>query len=219
MPSSYHGLAFSVLANRRPFDMRQWHCSTVHPQNVRTSPGKISATSAWDLQEGSDGINCSRHSISGRMTMIPSTTERVRKHTAECVNRDIRKATEKNVIWAAAGGPETIDQRIAALDREWDIERALEANAAIASLFCLTLGATVSRKWFLFPAIVGGFLLQHAIQGWCPPVAIMRRLGFRTQTEIETERYALKALRGDFRDLPQANGSSSALESMKAASR
>lgn len=43
-----------------------------------------------------------------------------------------------------------------------------------------------------------GFLFQHAIQGWCPPLPILRRLGFRTAEEINQERYALKALRGDF---------------------
>ncbi|MFO0841269.1 MAG: hypothetical protein U0797_02575 [Gemmataceae bacterium] len=84
-------------------------------------------------------------------------------------------------------------------DREWDIERTLEANAATASLVGLTLGAAVDKKFFLFPAVVAGFLLQHALQGWCPPVPIFRRLGFRTQSEIDEERYALKALRGDFR--------------------
>jgi hypothetical protein len=49
---------------------------------------------------------------------------------------------------------------------------------------------------------VAGFLLQHAVQGWCPPVPVFRRLGFRTQTEIDYERYALKVLRGDFQGLP-----------------
>ncbi len=76
--------------------------------------------------------------------------------------------------------------------------RTLEANAATASLIGLTLGATVDRKWFIFPAVVAGFLLQHAVQGWCPPLPIFRRLGFRTQPEIDYERYALKSLRGDF---------------------
>jgi hypothetical protein len=40
--------------------------------------------------------------------------------------------------------------------------------------------------------------MQHALQGWCPPVPLLRRLGFRTSFEIEEERQALKALRGDF---------------------
>jgi hypothetical protein len=34
-------------------------------------------------------------------------------------------------------------------------------------------------------------------------VPLFRRLGFRTASEIDEERYALKALRGDFADLPR----------------
>ncbi|MEN6452262.1 MAG: YgaP-like transmembrane domain [Thermoguttaceae bacterium] len=151
--------------------------------------------------------------------MIPSTTERVTRHTAECVNERIRETTEKRVVCSAAGGTEAIDRRIQELDREWDVERALEANAAAAVLLGVVLGTTVSRKWFVFPAIVGGFLLQHAIQGWCPPIPVLRRLGFRTQSEIERERYALKALRGDFRDLPTSADRSAATEAINAASR
>ena len=134
--------------------------------------------------------------------MFPSTVHRVAEQTAANVNEEIRRRTEESIVRHAAAGPDAIDGRLAELDREWDIERTLEANAAIASLVGLTLGATVSRKWFFFPAVVAGFLLQHAVQGWCPPLTVFRRLGVRTQTEIDYERYALKALRGDFRHLP-----------------
>lgn len=151
--------------------------------------------------------------------MIPSTVERVPRHTAERVNEQIRRETEERVARCAAAGREAIDRRLAELDREWDVERTLEANAATASLVGLTLGATVDRKWFLFPAVVAGFLLQHAVQGWCPPLPVFRRLGFRTQPEIDYERYALKSLRGDFRNLPaQASdgaGAERTLEAMR----
>ena len=151
--------------------------------------------------------------------MISSTTERVPRHTAECVNRQIAQRTERNIRCTAAGGPDAIDRRIMELDREWDIERTLEAHAAVASLLGVVLGATVNRKWFAFPAVVGAFLLQHAIDGWCPPVPVFRRLGFRTQTEIERERYTLKALRGDFRDVPQGEALAAVTEATKAVSR
>ena len=137
--------------------------------------------------------------------MIPSTVERVPQHTAERVNEQIRRETEERVARCAAAGRDAIDRRLAELDREWDVERTLEANAATASLIGLTLGATVDRKWFLFPAVVAGFLLQHAVQGWCPPLPVFRRLGFRTQPEIDYERYALKSLRGDFRNLDSSD--------------
>jgi hypothetical protein len=64
----------------------------------------------------------------------------------------------------------------------------------------LALGVTVNRKLLVIPAIVLGFLLQHGIQGWCPPLPILRRLGLRTQQEIAAEKYVVRAMRGDFED-------------------
>jgi hypothetical protein len=136
--------------------------------------------------------------------MVPKTTARVADHTAPEINEAIRRQTQENVAYFAAAGPDAIGRRLEELDREWDVERILETNAATVVLVTTLLGATVNRRWFLFPAIAGGFLLQHAIQGWCPPVPVIRRLGFRTANEIAEERYALKTLRGDFREVPAA---------------
>jgi hypothetical protein len=47
----------------------------------------------------------------------------------------------------------------------------------------LCSSTTVSSWWLLLPGVVAAFLLQHAIQ--VPPVPVFRRLGFRTQTEID----------------------------------
>ncbi|WKB51281.1 YgaP family membrane protein [Eleftheria terrae] len=110
----------------------------------------------------------------------------------------IRRRTEAHLAEAAQRGPQYIERRLVELDEEWDIERWLETAAASVSLAGAALGATVDRKWFLVPAVVAGFLLQHALQGWCPPLPLLRRLGVRTADEIHQERYALKALRGDF---------------------
>jgi hypothetical protein len=41
------------------------------------------------------------------------------------------------------------------------------------------------------------FYLQHTLQGWCPPLPLLRRLGFRTPGEIEEERAELEALLAD----------------------
>jgi hypothetical protein len=133
---------------------------------------------------------------------IPPTAQRVPQNTDAEVNEQIRRQTEQNIAFCAAQGREAIDRRLAELDREWDIERTLEANASTLALVGLTLGATVDRKWFLFPGVIAGFLLQHAVQGWCPPLLLFRRMGVRTAAEINYERYALKYLRGDFDNLP-----------------
>lgn len=130
--------------------------------------------------------------------MLPSTVERVPRHTRAASNAAIRSQTEENVARFASAGPAAIGRRLAELDQEWDIERTLEANAAAVSLLGSALGFAVDRRFFALPVVVAGFLLQHALQGWCPPVPLFRRLGFRTATEIDHERYALKAVRGDF---------------------
>jgi hypothetical protein len=152
--------------------------------------------------------------------MLVSSTRRVSAQTAEHVNERIARETEARVAGCAAGGVPAIERRLAELDREWDIERAIEANASSLALTGVLLGTFVDRRILVLPALVAGFLLQHALQGWCPPVPVLRRLGFRTQTEIDQERYALKALRGDFRSVsePQAgNAREAALRALQAA--
>jgi hypothetical protein len=130
--------------------------------------------------------------------MLPPTTTRVSDHTSDRVNREIWEKTEENVKEYSERGTFAIDKRLEELDHEWDIERTLEANAAALALIGLGLGTFVNKKFYVLPAVVTGFLLQHALQGWCPPVPFFRRRGIRTMEEIQAERYALKALRGDY---------------------
>jgi hypothetical protein len=132
-------------------------------------------------------------------TMLASTANRVMRRTTERANELIRRQTEQSIAWHAAAGPEAIERRLAELDAEWDIERCLETLAPTFSLFGLTFGITFNRKWLIVPLLVQAFFLQHALQGWCPPIPVLRYLGVRTATEIAEERYALKALRGDFK--------------------
>lgn len=135
--------------------------------------------------------------MNGLEEIFPGTGERVAAHTPEHINRRLAQAAEGRVSYFARH-PEEIGQRLEELDREWDIERVLEANAASFSLAGAALAATADRRWLLLPAGVAAFLLQHALQGWCPPVMLFRRLGVRTAREIEEERHALKYLRGDY---------------------
>lgn len=129
--------------------------------------------------------------------MLPDTADRVPAQTDPEVNDRIHADLLARVS-ELAQHPEQIDARLEELDREWDIERAIEANAATLAFAGVALGATLDRRWLILPALVSGFLLQHALQGWCPPVPVLRGLGFRTMAEIDRERFALKALRGDF---------------------
>jgi hypothetical protein len=124
--------------------------------------------------------------------MIPSTAERVSVHTDRDINDWIRERTEDKMRQVAAQGREAIERRLRELDEEWDIERYVETMAPTFTLLGLTLGLARDRRWLLVPIVVQAFFLQHAIQGWCPPIPILRRLGIRTVQEIERERCALQ---------------------------
>ena len=135
---------------------------------------------------------------------MSNTINRVALHTDAAINRRIEEATGLRIRRCAAD-PRGIDRRLRELDREWDIERVLETNAAIIASLGVLLG-TRERRWLVVPGLVTAFLFQHAVQGWCPPIPILRRLGIRTSREIEIERIALKLLRGDFDDMSAGRG-------------
>lgn len=128
--------------------------------------------------------------------------DRVREHTAESVTRRIDQASAADVDAAVVAGPEAILRRLAKLDYEWDIDRALMVGFSLAGSAALTTGllrysrsSLFARRrtgfFYLFGAQLG-FLLLHGLVGWCPPAVALRRLGFRTQREIEAERRDLR---------------------------
>ena len=102
--------------------------------------------------------------------VISETGARVSENTAETVNASIQRQTKEGVAYYASAGSEAIERRLEELDREWDIERVLEANAAGLTLIAVVLGVVENRRWFVFPGLIAAFLLQHAVQGWCPPL-------------------------------------------------
>ena len=124
--------------------------------------------------------------------------ERVRRSSTDAANQAVDQKTLEHIRQHSYSGPEAISNRLRELDREWDMEKLLEVNASSLALTGLALGTFVNKKWFVLPAVVASFLLQHGLQGWCPPLPLFRKLGVRTAWEIEEERTALKALRGDF---------------------
>lgn len=124
--------------------------------------------------------------------------DRVRTYSPAETTRQVDRDTQQ-CLEALAGEPASaITAHIDQLNGEWDMERYLQTNASMLALAGIVLGATRSKKWLALPGIVFTFFLQHAVQGWCPPVPVFRRMGVRTRKEINREKYALKALRGDF---------------------
>jgi hypothetical protein len=126
-----------------------------------------------------------------------NTVNRVPLHSAASVNQRVLEQTEADVRRFGVSRA-SVDDRLRELDEEWDVERLLETNASALAFAGVVLGVAVDKRWLALPALVTAFLFQHAVQGWCPPLPILRRLGYRTAREIEIERVALKRLRGDF---------------------
>lgn len=133
-------------------------------------------------------------------------TDRVRVHTAPHVNERIDRLTRASIDATVKEGREAIERRLAELDQEWDIDRALMVNFAIVggATFSAGLARYASSSWLgrrrkgflVFFGAQLGFLLLHGLAGWCPPASVMRRLGLRTQREIEVERAELLARLG-----------------------
>lgn len=125
------------------------------------------------------------------MTFPTPSIDRVTGATHPEVNAHIEQAMRSRVRRIRREGALAIERRLAELDREWDIERCLETGASSLVLLGTWLGLTHNRRWFALPLGVAGFLLQHALQGWCPPLPVFRRLGVRTADEINRERALL----------------------------
>jgi hypothetical protein len=117
--------------------------------------------------------------------------DRIRAHTAEEINQRIDEQILRNVE-EHSHSPEAIERRLETLDHEWDIDRALMANFSVLAFSALMAGIFRNRRFLALPAIQIPFLLWHAVEGWCPPLPLLRRMGFRTRQEIEAEKMELR---------------------------
>lgn len=135
------------------------------------------------------------------MKIVNNQADPVRAGTDPETLEKIDAAIDEKILYFSTQPKEVISERIAQLDREWDIERWLEINAASFALGGLVLGVGKNRLFLLVTGTVLGFLLLHATQGWCPPVPLLRKMGVRTRSEIDREKFALKVMRGDFQDV------------------
>ncbi len=114
-------------------------------------------------------------------------TDRDRRYTAASVLQRIDEDTEARLQTYAAAGPEAIAGRVAELDQESDIDRAVELEASLMGLMGLGLGALVRRGFLAAPALVGAAVFLHAAVGWYALLPLFRRLGLRTSREIARE--------------------------------
>ena len=139
------------------------------------------------------------------MKTIEKPGERVRSSTSQSRNEKIDDEIVRSIAHYSEQDAASVESRIKELDKEWDIERTLEVNAGLVGLAGAVLALTVDRRWAILPAVVTSFLVQHAIQGWCPPLPLFRSMGIKSRPELDREKYALKSLRGDFEHVNDAD--------------
>lgn len=129
--------------------------------------------------------------------MLSNTTQRVELNTSPELTQEFEAQLKESISRYAGADRQVIDQRLQELDREWDIERAIESEAPTMIGLGIALGILHDRKWFAVSAMAASMVILHNLQGWYPLLPLFRRLGLRAQQEIEQERMALKVLRGD----------------------
>jgi len=129
---------------------------------------------------------------------MATQNDRVEKNTPDSINDKIEQELKENIRYYSSLNNADITVRIKELEKEWYMDRLLITNASALAGIGVLLAATVSKKWLILPGVVLTFLLQHGLQGWCPPLPLFRKMGVRSFKEIDRERFALKYLRGDF---------------------
>jgi hypothetical protein len=123
--------------------------------------------------------------------------DRIRIHTTEAANRRIDRSTQ-SALERASDSPERIRARLAELDREWSVDRALILVFSILGGATAGLAMRAMRRtgrfsgWGALFCVQSCFVGYHAVRGWCPPLPVLRRLGFRSGAEIAAERVALE---------------------------
>jgi hypothetical protein len=135
------------------------------------------------------------------------STDTVRSHTSEGLNRRIDARVEGCVrAMAEQRDRAAITPYLKKLEREWDLNRVVTVAASTVTVLGLVLGAKDGRGWRVVSGVAAGLLLQHGVFGFGPLSGLVRALGVRTRREIDLEKFALKALRGDFERIPHDGG-------------
>jgi len=131
-------------------------------------------------------------------TWQPPDNDGIRDRTRDKTNLRIDRET-RGAIDEAQSSPEAIRARIAEIDAEWNVDRALMMNFAIAATITSSLAMRNLVKhgrlggWGKLFFTQLGFLAYHSAKRWCPPLPVLRLLGFRSDREIAAERCALQA--------------------------
>ncbi|HVG56970.1 MAG TPA: DUF2892 domain-containing protein [Hyalangium sp.] len=136
-----------------------------------------------------------------------TSTDTVRSHAPTEVNKRIDERVERCVRHMAQQERPEISRYLEMLEREWDLNRAVMVVGSLLSVLGLWLGRRHGGGWRILGGVAAGLMLQHGLTGFGPLAELVRAVGgVRTRKEIDLEKFALKALRGDFERIPKSDG-------------
>lgn len=115
---------------------------------------------------------------------------------------DDQTKLEARLACLADAGAQAISDRLDQLDREWSAGRMTKATIGVLIVAGLGLTALAGPWWLILPAFGGFFLLQYLFSRTSWLGAMFQEMGFRSGADIDHEKFALRALRGDFKNLP-----------------
>jgi len=128
---------------------------------------------------------------------IPTTP--TQPPAAECQRR---QDLECRLAKLADAGPHAINDRIDQLEWEWTAGRMTKVTLGVTILVGFALTALLNPWFLVLPAAAGLFLLQYIFSRSSWLGEMFHEMGYRRGCEVEQEKLALRALRGDFRHLP-----------------
>ncbi len=136
-----------------------------------------------------------------------TSSDTVRAHTPLVVNQRIDEHVERCVRYMAEKGDRAeMSRYLERLEREWDIHRAVAVAGSAMALLGLLLGRRDGGRWRGLSMVASVVMLQHGVSRFSPLSELLRGLGVRTRREIDLEKFAIKALRGDFERIPPDGG-------------
>jgi len=123
---------------------------------------------------------------------------------ATALEQSLNRRTEHNIHVYSVQSGQDISFHIGELQREWSLERSVEAGAAGLAMLGLILGAFASPAFLIIPIIIVGFALAHSVWRYRPDFTRLPKQGLRTQREIDAEIFAMRFMRGELSYLPSS---------------
>jgi len=109
---------------------------------------------------------------------------------------------EARLVDCARAGHVAIESRLNELEGEWSRKRVQEIFVACTVLIGLTAAYFITVWGLIAAALAGLLLLQSALTKRSILDAVFKQFGWRTVADRERERSMLKAIGGEFNDLP-----------------